>query len=792
MPLNNRSPKIYKNIKCSLGSLLLPNSEDRIKSLIETRCLAVSKMAVKAYHLCRVMIENVLLEGETQIDWPDFTRLNVFVQLFTKGCNLRKANKPTKAIDWTWANYFENIGYPTQQIPQRHHSDYNLINYCAKTFQTAFINNLKLNLIPRQKRAITIYLANPEAKDEEREAATEEGGEFIGKNKKNNEKKKVDKSLVYALQKLINNNDKSIKGRCVGKKNIYAQDGFDDLRNEHADFIQTHQKLLQTGNLIDLIRYYGFLKREYGPYCTKLKNIPLVPQNEVKMHYIDFDAVGVKGLCHDMGKAKQLRDRSNAIDLMEKEGWNLIFNLRKLRKMGGRRWTFDRCIATDGVGCSIRYFQREEQIQNDKRRRSSSEDNNESSPETKRIKKEKNYDGGDDDVGAAASYSRKKKKTIRIRSQQLHDDDENGQSQSDIDNRKRIIGIDPGRKNIAYCVELDPETKKIIKKTRLTARQYYCDSGFMRYKQKVQTWLSEEKYKRINENLSKTVLAEDSFQAYLKLYVQNFNVIWQSKTCKKWRREKFRVYCLKKKTLAKFINKVIGDVSQPFHIAFGAAKFAPTGRGEAFSSPCSSLGKLIREKAGSRNFSLIDEWNTSKACHRCNQSLSSVKFIRNDQWEKDDENEEEGKMKKKERRKAIYPLRGLLRCSSQRKNNYDHNYHFNEDKETLTRTQANTPSSSFCPLGGMFVNRDSNAATNIALKFLLTLNHQISLPNLIRGVKIEKKGKDFWLDLNQKRYFYSQKKKTIIDKRKKHHLHHDHREGVSSVAMPVATYNPEF
>ena len=91
----------------------------------------------------------------------------------------------------------------------------------------------------------------------------------------------------------------------------------------------------------------------------------------------------------------------------------------------------------------------------------------------------------------------------------------------------------------------------------------------------------------------------------------------------------------------------------------------------------------------------------------------------------------------------------------------------------------------------MFINRDSNAATNIALKFILTLDRQISLPNLIRGVKIEKKGKDFWLDLNQKRNFYSQNKKRIIDKRKKHHLHHDHREGVSSVATPVATYNPE-
>ena len=53
---------------------------------------------------------------------------------------------------------------------------------------------------------------------------------------------------------------------------------------------------------------------------------------------------------------------------------------------------------------------------------------------------------------------------------------------------------------------------------------------------------------------------------------------------------------MKKKTLDRFINEVIGDVSQPFHIAFGAAKFSPTGKGEEFSSPCSLLGKLMKKK----------------------------------------------------------------------------------------------------------------------------------------------------------------------------------------------------
>ena len=240
---------------------------------------------------------------------------------------------------------------------------------------------------------------------------------------------------------------------------------------------------------------------------------------------------------------------------------------------------------------------------------------------------------------------------------------------------------------------------------------------------------------------------------------------------------------MKKKTLDRFINEVIGDVSQPFHIAFGAAKFSPTGKGEEFSSPCSLLGKLIKKRVGSKNFSLVDEWNTSKVCHRCNEGLCPVIFLREDQLEKakenereknrSNENEEEGNTKKNKerRRRAIYPLRDLLRCSSQRKNNYNNNYQSNEDKENTASARENTPptssspppSPSFCPNGGMYVNRDSNAATNIALKFILTRtkNHQLLLPNLIRGVKVKKKKEKnfFWLDLNQKKKFYPQKKK---------------------------------
>ena len=135
-------------------------------------------MTVKASHLCRLMVESLLDmesrcqnedEMNTKAKWPDFAKLKTFVQLFTKGQNVKGSTKPTAAIDLAWSILPAN--YP---LSSRHHSDYNLINYCARTFQTCFLNNLRLNFISRQRLAIKTSLDT----------------------KKN--------TLIYALQCLIN------------------------------------------------------------------------------------------------------------------------------------------------------------------------------------------------------------------------------------------------------------------------------------------------------------------------------------------------------------------------------------------------------------------------------------------------------------------------------------------------------------------------------------------------------------------------------------------------------------
>ena len=183
------------------------------------------------------------------------------------------------------------------------------------------------------------------------------------------------------------------------------------------------------------------------------------------------------------------------------------------------------------------------------------------------------------------------------------------------------------------------------------------------------------------------------------------------------------MYCLGKKTLDKFVNRVIGDTQNlgPFHLAFGGAEFSITGRGEHYASPYLKLRKLMQKRAGPTNFSFVDEWNTSKVCHRCFQPLMKVKMPVKEKPPKLEEEREKSPPKSNAqqngdtRRKApkMMTVRGLQRCGSRKSNKI-----YNAE----------------CPIGGAFIDRDSNAATNIALKYIWEINLEPDPPNNFRNL----------------------------------------------------------
>ena len=274
-----------------------------------------------------------------------------------------------------------------------------------------------------------------------------------------------------------------------------------------------------------------------------------------------------------------------------------------------------------------------------------------------------------------------------------------------------------------------------------------------------------------------------NFDKYVDSYVKNYDILWNQKSHRKWREEDFRVYCLKKKVLDNFANKVLQqkgggkrgrrrrrrrkrdeeeekEVQKMPFIAYGDAKFSATGTRHSSrnsnssssksssncASPASRFAKLLERKVDgaaaaiattAKKFFRVNEWNTSKVCHRCFKPVQGVRCIE----EKEEEGEEREKNKKQE---ISYVLRGIQRCSSDKKE---------------------------CPLAGKFLNRDSNAATNIALRMLMS-----PLPELlVIGNRVKTKPKPF--DSNRIRP--EKPKRRIIERKKKEQIKNNRTENQS-------------
>ena len=202
--------KIYKTVKCSLASILNPQAVQAAHS-IENRCLSISRMAVRASKFCQLMVETLLLENKreetgsrtTEVEWPDFSNQNTFRHLFIKGINSKKKiRNPTPAVEHTWEKYKEVLNSCSRNI-RRFDYDYNFVNYCSRTFQTAFENNLRLNFISRQRKGI---------------------GEELGLSSS-----AINKPTMYALQCFING------WRYRGRK--YSVSELEELRQKHWDWI---------------------------------------------------------------------------------------------------------------------------------------------------------------------------------------------------------------------------------------------------------------------------------------------------------------------------------------------------------------------------------------------------------------------------------------------------------------------------------------------------------------------------------------------------------------------------
>ena len=182
---------------------------------------------------------------------------------------------------------------------------------------------------------------------------------------------------------------------------------------------------------------------------------------------------------------------------------------------------------------------------------------------------------------------------------------------------QRVIAIDPGRTNLIYGVEKLPDGN--IKTYKLSRHSYYNQSGMKKARIKNQKWQNEIK---TEEDIFKQVSLKTTqgrvIDQFLINYYPIYDRLWQAKTQKKWSRQRFRVYCLKRSCLDTFFNSMKGTVKPV--IAYGAARFNPNTKNE-LSAPTTSLSKKCSQFYPT---TMIDEFRTTRICYDCDCQLKPV------------------------------------------------------------------------------------------------------------------------------------------------------------------------
>ena len=512
-PLQEKMKTFYKEIEIELRDVLLSNNRKAVTSLIERKSLMISKLAVKASHLCNAMLNDLFQENVPIEFWPDLDNDEPFFQMFLQGTSLEGENQHHQ-IQNTWAKHFTPVNYPPGEGTI---SDIKAIYYSAVTFKRKVERYLRMQRLTLQKLAVDAYLTRNQIAKENR--------------------------LINALLRIMN---------------IAVVSGGDDLKQierEHIIFIQSHRRFLSKRcTITEYLSYYQFLRQQR----VIIDLFSLVPIMEIKNSQIALTTHEVHELC----EAVRFRPSKT---VKKWNAWSEIFDMGKIRSLlSDNHWIFDGLILTDGVACTIRY----------------------SSVLHARVGgRISNVSGGD----------------------------------------KIIIGIDPGERNLVACVEMIPKTQEIVAEWLLSKTDFFQMSGITSFNEKMKLRHEKhESYRKAVEDLSH----KSNIFDYIKAFAQHHETIWAFNVERSIRKDKLFVNRRIRVIIDEFVAKIIRG-RRNVHIAFGGNIDIPSrdknwGGCEFLRNPNKFIFKSMKRLVGKENISLIDEWNTTRVCHRCFSILGCV------------------------------------------------------------------------------------------------------------------------------------------------------------------------
>ena len=373
----------------------------------------------------------------------------------------------------------------------------------------------------------------------------------------------------------------------------------------------TPEWLDDDGHLQNILRYFEHLNREIRtlqylyaeqfPERRRAQAFDIVPICSCKAHFVTIDTSVLHGILKEIG---MIDCNGKTFASLGDEHWRSVFQISRLE---GKSSTFTGTMDTDGVSICVH-----------QRRLTNSMDdftNQLSLPHF-------GFELREGDV---------------------------------------VVGGDPGGTDLIHFAVPTSRGDKPFASLKLSKLQYYRESGVKVAQRRSVHWNSGIKSAlETMSGVSSKGSGLQAFVTYMTTYLSVQDTLWQEYLKTRWARQRLRLYGGKKRTFARFFNKL--EAMKPsggrIVVAYGASKFAPSGPGR-MAGPTTRVFKECKNRFLT---ALVDEFRSTKVNAETGAPMKTV------------EKRIEG---------GVRSVRGLLWCDS-------------------TNQQ-----------GGKFVNRDLNAAINI-------------------------------------------------------------------------------
>ncbi|KAJ9520916.1 hypothetical protein QJQ45_014093 [Haematococcus lacustris] len=141
------------------------------------------------------------------------------------------------------------------------------------------------------------------------------------------------------------------------------------------------------------------------------------------------------------------------------------------------------------------------------------------------------------------------------------------------------LGVDPGKTNMATVAHEERSaagTVMSVRHWKLTAGQYYRDSGITRQAQATKTWLAKVKPQLTAlSRVSSKPSSLTSYRRFADTVLATHDAMWAEVSKQRWANAKFRLYCGKMRVVKKQAQKRWPD--RILALAYGAASFSGSG-----------------------------------------------------------------------------------------------------------------------------------------------------------------------------------------------------------------------